>query len=125
MIGGDRMCTPDYLRMVFAASLIMSGASFAQDIDGHIIDMGSYSALPAVDLESSRGMGGVSGLLQLNNMNQDATLEDNQIQSSVSGSNSISNGAFSDLGGFATVIQNSGNHVIIQNATIVNLTVGD
>ncbi|MEQ1529660.1 MAG: hypothetical protein ABL925_10110 [Methylococcales bacterium] len=37
------------------------------------------------------------------------------------GSNVISGQAFADSSGIATVIQNSGNNVIIQNSTIVNV----
>ena len=59
--------------------------------------------------------------LQLNQSHQDAKLNHNTVNSSITGDNSISNGAFTNLTGFATVIQNSGNNVIIQNATIVNL----
>ena len=37
------------------------------------------------------------------------------------GSNVISDGAFAGIGGLPMVIQNSGNNVLIQNATIVNV----
>ncbi|ALP53914.1 hypothetical protein Tel_12645 [Candidatus Tenderia electrophaga] len=83
------------------------------------------TAVPLTELESTRGQGGGGGFLQLNDMDLDANLNNNFIQSSTSGNNAISHGAFSDSSGFATVIQNSGNHVIIQNATIVNLKLGE
>ena len=73
-------------------------------------------------LFSTRGLGGGADFLQWNDMKLDANLVDNIVHSSINGDNSISNGAFSEASGFATVIQNSGNHVIIQNATIVNMT---
>lgn len=60
--------------------------------------------------------------VQLNNISENAKLERNVVYSSNTGSNSVSNDAFSGASGFATVIQNSGNNVIIQNATIVNLS---
>ena len=40
----------------------------------------------------------------------------------VTGSNIIQGGAFGNASGFVTVIQNSGNNVLIQNAMQVNLT---
>jgi hypothetical protein len=40
----------------------------------------------------------------------------------VTGNNSIADAAFSGASGLATVIQNSGNNVIIQNGTVLNLT---
>ena len=48
-------------------------------------------------------------------------LYDNQAANTVSGSNHVSDQAFSGLNGFSTVIQNSGNNVLIQNSTIVNV----
>ncbi len=44
------------------------------------------------------------------------------VGSTVSGYNSVSSGAFTNMSGFATVIQNSGNQVLIQNDLIVNVT---
>lgn len=42
--------------------------------------------------------------------------------STVTGYNTVSSGAFTNMSGFATVIQNSGNQVLIQNDLIVNVT---
>jgi hypothetical protein len=39
------------------------------------------------------------------------------------GSNYVSDGSFAGATGFATVVQNSGNNVLIQNATVINLKV--
>lgn len=77
------------------------------------------------ELEATRGLGGTGDFLQLNDMELDANMTDNVIHSSSSGNNAISSGAFSETSGFATVIQNSGNHVIIQNATIINFKMGE
>lgn len=52
-----------------------------------------------------------------------ATLEDNTITGSVTGTNSVGGDAFTGANGFFTVIQNSGNQVIIQDSTIINVTV--
>ena len=46
---------------------------------------------------------------------------DNQASHLTTGMNVISDGAFSGAAGLSTVIQNSGNNVLIQNATIVNV----
>ena len=46
---------------------------------------------------------------------------DNQASNLTTGMNVISEGAFSGSAGLSTVIQNSGNNVLIQNATIVNV----
>jgi hypothetical protein len=70
--------------------------------------------------ESARGSPIV---IQNSEANLDASLHDNTVYSSVTGDNVVSNGAFSYASGFSTVIQNSGNHVIIQDATILNVYV--
>jgi hypothetical protein len=52
-----------------------------------------------------------------------ATLFDNSAKGNVTGHNTITEGAFVGASGLPTVIQNSGNNVIIQNGTVLNLTV--
>ncbi len=52
-----------------------------------------------------------------------ATLQENTNTSSMTGTNSVSGSAFTGASGYFTVIQNSGNQVIIQDSTIINVTV--
>ena len=47
----------------------------------------------------------------------------NSASNITTGTNVISEGAFSNSVGLPTVIQNSGNNVLIQNATIVNVQI--
>lgn len=47
---------------------------------------------------------------------------DNVANNTVSGNNILSPGAFADSSGISSVIQNTGNNVVIQNSTVVNLT---
>lgn len=51
----------------------------------------------------------------------DGQLYNNEAVSNVTGSNFVTDGSFSGMSGFSTVIQNSGNNVLIQNATVLNL----
>lgn len=60
-------------------------------------------------------------VFQLSEANLSAQLSDNQASRNITGSNVVSSQAFSGSSGIPTVIQNSGNNVIIQNATILNL----
>ncbi len=46
----------------------------------------------------------------------------NVANNTVSGNNILSSGAFADSSGLSNIIQNTGNNVLIQNSTIVNLT---
>lgn len=59
--------------------------------------------------------------LRINWMDLRADLNDNVARDNVTGSNIVADGAFNNASGLATVIQNSGNNVVIQNATIINL----
>jgi hypothetical protein len=60
--------------------------------------------------------------LQISAMNLDSKLINNQATANITGSNFVTQDAFSGSSGFSTVVQNSGNNVIIQNATILNLS---
>ncbi len=81
---------------------------------------GNESVLSESDLSSQSGQG-----LKYTTLSN-AQLSGNVINVGAGGSvnngnNSISNHAFDNVNGIPTVIQNSGNNVIIQSSTIVNL----
>jgi len=63
--------------------------------------------------------------MQIVNSEQRAEVNNNSIINATiaNGANSIGDNAFSNASGFLTVIQNSGNQVLIQNDLIMNLTV--
>lgn len=79
-------------------------------------------AVSANELESERGREGFD-ITAINNMNIQATLTGNSANNTVTGTNIIDNGALSGSGGMFSVIQNTGNNVIIQDSTIVNVTI--
>ncbi|MHB1059464.1 MAG: hypothetical protein ACYC0F_16445 [Rhodanobacter sp.] len=66
----------------------------------------------------ARSSGGteVAGIMVLN-----GTVAGNTVDHAVTGSNMIGNGAFNGAAGVPMVIQNTGNGVLIQNATIINV----
>ncbi len=70
-------------------------------------------------LEHSRG----GAELNLYDIKSDGIVRDNQAYNLNTGSNYIAEGSFAGAAGFATAVQNSGNNVLIQNATIINLQV--
>lgn len=87
------------------------------------------AALPDSDLEDMRARGIPHTMInidevdmQINKIGLAATLDHNVANNSHTGNNLIDNDAFSGSTGFMTVIQNTGNNVIIQNATIINLS---
>lgn len=51
------------------------------------------------------------------------TVHGNNAINTVSGANMVMDQAFNGMNGFTTVIQNSGNNVLIQNSTILNVKV--
>ena len=69
-------------------------------------------------LAAKRGGDGVFNDQQLKGM-----VANNGASNITTGTNVISEGAFSNSVGLPTVIQNSGNNVLIQNATIVNVQI--
>lgn len=81
-----------------------------------------WKALGDAELAAERGGEGAD-LPLANLVDMGADVRDNVVINSHSGDNLVGGGAFAGAGGFSTVIQNSGNHVIIQNSTIVNLTI--
>ena len=72
--------------------------------------------MPADALATRRGGDGVFNDNQLKGL-----VANNQASNLTTGMNVISDGAFSGSAGMPTVIQNSGNNVLIQNSTIVNV----
>jgi hypothetical protein len=81
----------------------------------------SFSPVPDLDLSESRGAF-VPDLLNLNNSNLNANNSNNTTVGGVTGNNFINDGSFTNSQGLVSVIQNSGNNVIIQSSTIVNMT---
>ena len=59
----------------------------------------------------------------LNTNTVNGTVNDVTVLNNITGNNSINGGAFTGAQGFPMVIQNSGNGVLIQNATILNVTI--
>ena len=58
---------------------------------------------------------------KMNDMQLDGVVGGNHASDLVTGSNFVADGSLTGNAGFTTVVQNTGNNVLIQNATIVNL----
>jgi len=76
------------------------------------------AAVDSQDLAISRG-----GAEVINDLKSDGVVSQNAAIGVTTGSNLVTEGSFAGAAGFATVVQNSGNNVLIQNATIINLQV--
>lgn len=75
------------------------------------------------ELASARGREGGFDVTAINNANLQATLTGNAANNNTTGMNIIDHGAFKEASGMFSVIQNSGNNVIIQDVTNVNVTI--
>lgn len=78
-------------------------------------------ALSEEDLSGQRGEG--IDDLTYNKMELDGSNHGNSVMNSITGENFIGNTAFNGASGMFGVIQNSGNNVLIQKATIINIAV--
>jgi len=121
--------------LVLSISVAMSHSSQADEINMVSLDQADLlneSGLgQAVSQENLSELTGRQEMyidnlgMQVINSDQRAQADNNSILNSTitNGANSIGDNAFSNASGFLTVIQNSGNQVLIQNDLIMNLTV--
>ena len=76
------------------------------------------------ELSDASGRQGIPVQLQFNDNQQHATVRDNLLSGNVTtGDNSISDNSFANMSGIATVIQNTGNQVVIQDSTQINILI--
>ena len=83
-------------------------------------DMFGIVAVDSEDLAISRG--GAELDITLNEAKASGVVSGNQASNLTTGNNYV-NDSFAGASGFSTVVQNSGNNVLIQNATVINLRV--
>lgn len=82
----------------------------------------SYAVADETELDGSRGSEGVSVVNGSGVAN--ATMTNNTaVSNNVSSYNVIEKGAFTDAAGVVSVMQNTGNNVILQNVTVINVHV--
>lgn len=82
----------------------------------HAADFAPGSLLGEAELARQRG-----GDVHLNQNTATAVVEGNIASNLSTGNNTISDSAFANANGVPMVVQNSGNNVVIQNSTILNL----
>jgi hypothetical protein len=111
-------------RFLSLLAVIMQSQAAQADFSQHQ-DKLLFSPSEAVlleELDNARGRDGAN-VTTLNNMNVRATLSGNQANNNVNGYNIIDHSSFAQASGITSVIQNSGNNVVIQDSTIVNVTI--
>jgi len=113
-----------------AAASSDSGAAISVAGAAASVTAGMPGAVPKLNIfgttasaVASEKLDGVRGGAELvvNDMRLSGTVGNNAAINTLSGSNIVSDGSFANAAGLPTVIQNSGNNVLIQNATILNV----
>lgn len=123
---------------VFVGFLMVQGA-LAEPLPASPAVQADPQTVPEIGSPmSSEELGGLNGQKEVSidikdvnaifsNVDNKGILGNNSIEgtnsSFTTGGNSIGGNAFSGMSGIATVIQNSGNQVLIQNATVVDVIV--
>jgi hypothetical protein len=101
--------------LILALPLQLAWAEPGPDIPG---SADAFDAVVSDDLlAGQRG----KALIPTNTNNLDGAVYDNTANDLVTGYNLISDGSLTNNAGMNTVIQNSGNNVLIQNAVILNI----
>jgi hypothetical protein len=107
--------------MAAASTLVVPAAAWAEDAPAPNPQAPAAlgaAAVPDSELSNYRGGAEITNINDLN-----AGLYNNNALNSVTGGNFVTDGALAGSSGFSTLIQNSGNNVLIQNAMILNLQV--
>jgi len=85
--------------------------------------LGAATAIPESLLGNESAMARIElGAIVINDQEVDGVVQGNIATGNTTGNNSISDNAFAGAAGFATAIQNTGNNVLIQNSTIINVS---
>ena len=106
---------------VLADSLLADAANSSEAV---AIEVGATPFdRAAIDNQALDAYRGGAELQVLNSSALDGVVSDNQAYNLTTGSNLVTEGSFSGLSGISTVVQNTGNNVLIQNSTIVNIQV--
>jgi hypothetical protein len=116
------MFRPRYARFhaVVLAAAFASGAAYA-GTPGEPPPPAFGAATSADQLQAMTG-GTDTHVNNLNTQETNGTVSNNSNFSLGNGANNLDGGAFGNSAGVNTVIQNTGNNVLIQNATIVHMT---
>ena len=111
---------------VFAASLIPASVLAESVVDAGVQPAKVVEPLipafgPLVDDQGLEDQRGKQDDAVFNDMRSKASVYQNSTNNVSTGDNSINGTALSNANGMPIVVQNSGNNVVIQNSTILNL----
>ena len=104
-------------RVLMLVVAVMPGVAVAED-------WADAQPMSLEQLDAASGRQGVPIQWQLNEAQQNAEVSSNVLSGPVNtGDNWIADQAFENMSGIATVIQNTGNQVVIQDSTQINILI--
>lgn len=109
-----------YFSIVMSVLGLCAGVAYAGSPGANGITLWGHP-VPDAQLDTQRG-GTDTGPITINANILNATLYNNAASDNVTGHNTITGNAFTGASGFPIVFQNSGNNVIMQSGTVLNLT---
>ncbi|HET8849362.1 MAG TPA: hypothetical protein VFM78_05705 [Marinobacter sp.] len=110
----------------FINRMLMAGLVSVAALCSHVwaSDWPDVAPMTADQLQAASGRQGLPIQWQLNEAQQSAQVAGNVLSGPVTtGDNTISDQAFGNMSGIATVIQNTGNQVVIQDSTQINILI--
>ncbi len=113
-----------YLLTLVTLLIVMSHQVSAASVEGEATEIAILNVAPVIldDLDQVRGLGGIVDVTN-SAINLEAVLTDNYASNNTTGYNLIDQGTFNDASGVFSIIQNTGNNVIIQDSTIITVTI--
>ena len=105
----------------------LSGDDVSTQTDGVFLDLAIFEeggSLSDAELDEKRARENIKvDQITLNDQDQNGDVSENVAIGNTNGDNLIDGNAFSDASGFMSTVQNTGNNVLIQNSTIINVAV--
>ena len=114
---------PTMVRLLMLLTVASAGGLYCSKAlpgDGTLLNS-LKKPVSAEQLGTQRGARDLGDFKVLNLNDVRGSVQNNSAIDVVTGSNMITNGAFSNVTGFPLVVQNTGNNVLIQNSTILNI----
>lgn len=108
-------------RLILYAFILVIKPVTATETESDTLTFNENTSVMLEELDGARGQGGVFDIS--NNADLNAVLTDNSAANSVTGFNVIDQNSFNDAQGVFSIIQNTGNNVIIQDSTIITITI--
>lgn len=133
LVGNPMKALRPYMAALCLLSCIILGATtfsaWAEDngedeSNAALSAFSDSAALSSEELNSERAKQKIEvDRIQINDQDLNGTVSDNTAIGNNTGHNTISGDAFTGAAGFISSVQNTGNNVLIQNATIINVSV--